>query len=199
MGSRVTRKEAPMPAQQPSLSARARWIIRTQLAAVSPGHKHTPGIHTRATGFLPFTGPARHAVRFAFREARQGERRHWGPGLLLLGLAAQDEGLASAALDRLGISRPELREEAAQIAARDRQQAGPAPAAPPAGGLISAAAAEAAAHCDYQIGTHHLLLALFRADDPTAAQALARLGASEAQVRSTVAALQTEHGQERSA
>jgi hypothetical protein len=32
--------------------------------------------------------------------------------------------------------------------------------------------AEAAAHCDYHIGTDHLLLALFRADDQTAAQVL---------------------------
>jgi hypothetical protein len=51
-----------MPAQQPSLSTRARWIIRTQLAAASAARKHTPGIHTRATGFLPFTSPARDAA-----------------------------------------------------------------------------------------------------------------------------------------
>jgi len=51
-----------MSAQQLSLSTRARWIIRTRLAAVSPARRHTPGIHTRATGFLPFTGPARAAV-----------------------------------------------------------------------------------------------------------------------------------------
>ena len=97
-----------MPAQ-PSLSARARWIIRTQLAAVTPGHRHTPG------------------------------------------------------------------------------------------GLIWAAAAEAAAQCDDRIGTDHLLLALFRADDPAAAQALAQLGADEAQVRGTVESLRAEYGQERSA
>jgi len=51
-----------MRAQQPGLSARARWIIRTQLAAISPGRKHTPGVHTRAIGFIPFTAPARDSV-----------------------------------------------------------------------------------------------------------------------------------------
>ena len=68
-----------MPAPQPSLSTRARWIIGTQLAAVRPGRKHTPGIHTRATGFLPLTSPARDAVAVAFREARRDGHRHCGP------------------------------------------------------------------------------------------------------------------------
>src|SRR6202035_5662475 len=68
-GPRITRQDAPMPAPQPSLSTRARWIIRTQLAAISPRRKHTPGIHTRATGFLPFASPARDVVAVAFREA----------------------------------------------------------------------------------------------------------------------------------
>jgi len=188
-----------MPAQQPSLSARARWIIRTQLAAVNPRRKGTPGIHTRATGFLPLTRPARDAVGVAFREAQRDERRHWGPSHLLLGLAAHDEGLAAGALDRLGISRRELGEQARQLTARERQQAGPAAAAPPPGGLIWAAASEAAAHCDDHIGTDHLLLALFRADDPAAAQVLARLGAEEGPVRITIAALRAETGEEHSA
>jgi ATP-dependent Clp protease ATP-binding subunit ClpC len=186
-----------MPAQQPSLSTRARWIIRTRLAAVSPARRHTPGIHTRATGFLPFSGPARDAVAVAFREARRDGHRHWGPGHLLLGLAAQDQGIAARALGRLGISQGQARQQAGQITARDQQRAEPAPQPP--GGLIQAAAAEAAAHCDYRIGTDHLLLALFRADDQTAGQALTRLGAGESQVRDAVAALQAESGPERSA
>jgi ATP-dependent Clp protease ATP-binding subunit ClpC len=185
-----------MPAPQPSLSTRARWIIRTHLAAVSPARKHTPGVHTRATGFLPFTSPARDVVAVAFREARRDGHRHWGPGHLLLGLTAQDQGTAARALQRLGISREQIRQQAGQITARDQQQAEPAPQPP--GGLIQAAAAEAAPHCDYRIGTDHLLLALFRVDDQTTAQALAHLGAGESQVRSAVSALQAESGPERS-
>jgi ATP-dependent Clp protease ATP-binding subunit ClpA len=181
-----------MPAQQPSLSARARWIIRTQLAALSAARRHTPGIHTRATGFLPFTSPARDAVAVAFREARRDSHRHWAHGHLLLGPAAQDQGTAARALQRLGISQEQVRQQAGQITARDQQQARPAPQ--PLGGLIQAAAAEAAAHCDYRIGTSHLLLAVFRADDQTAAHALARLGAGESQVRGAITALQAESG-----
>jgi ATP-dependent Clp protease ATP-binding subunit ClpC len=188
-----------MPTQQPSLGTRARWIIRTQLAAVSPARKHTPGIHTRTTGFLPFTGPARDAVAGAFQEARRDGHRHWTTGHLLLGLAAHDEGMAARALQRLVISQEQVRQQAAQITARDRQQAGPAPQARPPRALIQAVLAEAAAHRDYRIGTDHLLLALFRADDQTAAQALTRLGAGETQVRGAVNALQAESGPERSA
>jgi ATP-dependent Clp protease ATP-binding subunit ClpC len=188
-----------MPAQQPSLSTRARWIIRTQLAAISPARKHTPGIHTRTTGFLPFTSPARAAVAVAFREAQRDGHRHWGPGDLLLGLAAQDQGTAARALKRLGIGQEQVRQQAGQITAGDRQQAGPGPQPRPPGALIQAAAAEAAAHCDYRIGTDHLLLALFRADDQSAAQALTRLGAGESQVRSAITALQAESGPEYSA
>lgn len=186
-----------MPAPQPSLSTRARWIIRTQLAAISPRRKHTPGIHTRTTGYLPFASPARDVIAVASREARRDGQRHWGPGHLLLGLAAQDQGMAARALQRLGISHEQVRQQARQITTQDRQQAEPEPQPP--GGLIHAAAAEAAAHCDYRIGTNHLLLALFRADDQTAAQALTRLGAGESQVRRAVTALQAESGPERSA
>jgi ATP-dependent Clp protease ATP-binding subunit ClpC len=188
-----------MPAQQPGLSTRVRWIIRTQLAAVSPGRRHTPGIHTRATGFISFTGPARGAVAVAFWEARRDGIRHWGPGHLLLGLAAQDEGLAARALERLGISRPEVRGQAGQITARDRQHAGSGTQPHPPGGLMQAVLAEVAALCDYSIGTEHLLLALFGADDQAAAQALTRLGAGENQVRDAVTALRAESGRERPA
>ncbi len=188
-----------MQGLQPGLRARARWIIRTQLAAISPGRKHTPGIHTRATGFILFTAPARDSVAHAWREARRGGYDHWGPGHLLLGLTAQDEGVAARALERLGISREEVRQQAAQTTAQDRQQAEPAPRPHPAKGVIQAVLGEAAAHCADYIGTEHLLLALFRADDQTAAQALARLGAGESQARSAITALLAESGREPSA
>jgi ATP-dependent Clp protease ATP-binding subunit ClpA len=64
---------------------------------------------------------------------------------------------------------------------------------------MQAVLAEAAAHCDYYIGTDHLLLALFGADDQTAAQALTRLGAGESQTRDAVTALRAESGRERPA
>jgi ATP-dependent Clp protease ATP-binding subunit ClpA len=64
--------------------------------------------------------------------------------------------------------------------------------------VIPAAAAEAAARCDDNIDTGHLLLALFRADDAAAAQVLAGLGAGESQIRGAVTAVLDESGPERS-
>jgi hypothetical protein len=46
-----------MRAQQPGLSARARWIIRTQLAAISPGRKHTPASTPGPSGSSPSPPP----------------------------------------------------------------------------------------------------------------------------------------------
>jgi ATP-dependent Clp protease ATP-binding subunit ClpA len=186
-----------MSAQQPSLSTRARWIIRTQLAAVSPARKHTPGIHTRATGFLPFTSPARDAVAVAFREARHDGQRHWSPGHLPLGLATQDQGTAARVLERLGISQEQLRQQAGQITARDQQQAEPAPQPPRRPDRGSAGRGGGALRLLHR---HRSSPARpVRADEQTAAQALARLGAGESQVRSAVTPLQAESGPERSA
>ena len=82
--------------------------------------------------------------------------------------------------------------------AEESQQAG-APLHPhPPQDVIPTATAEAAAHCDDHIGTGHLLLALFRADDAAATQVLAGLGAGESQVRGAITALLDESGPERS-
>jgi ATP-dependent Clp protease ATP-binding subunit ClpA len=174
------------------------WITRHQFAHINPWRKHIPGIHTPATGFLPFSGPARDSIGFAWREARRLGSGHWDPGHLLLGLLGQDDGIAARALARLGINRAEVRQRIGQLTAEESQQAG-APRHPhPAQDVIPAAAAEAAARCDDHIGTGHLLLALFRADDTTAAQVLAGLGAGESQVRGAITALLDESGPERS-
>jgi ATP-dependent Clp protease ATP-binding subunit ClpA len=177
---------------QPSLRARARWITRHQLAHVNPWRRHVPGIHTRATGFLPFSVPARDSIGFATREARRASSAHWEPWHLLLGLLVQDDGIAARALERLGVSRAEVRRRIGQLTAGESRQAHPA------GHVIPAAAAEAAARCDDQIDTGHLLLALFRADDAAAAQVLAGLGAGESQIRGAVTTLLDESGPERS-
>jgi ATP-dependent Clp protease ATP-binding subunit ClpC len=187
-----------MPSPKPGLASRAGWRVRTQLAALSPARRHTPGIHTRAAGFLPFTAPVRHAVGFAMQEADRLGHAHWGPGHLLLGLISQDDGIAARVLERLGISHEHVRQQARQAVTASRPQPG-RPPHPHPHGMIQAMVAEATAHCDRHIGTGHLLLALFRADDQTAARALARLGAGEDEVRRAITALRAEAGRERPA
>jgi hypothetical protein len=90
-----------MPGAQPSLSTRARWIIRTQLAAASPGRKQAPA-STPALPGSPFTSPARDAVCVAFRKARRDGQRRLGH--LLPGLTAWDGMTAALARQRPGIS-----------------------------------------------------------------------------------------------
>jgi ATP-dependent Clp protease ATP-binding subunit ClpC len=187
-----------MPSPKPGLRSRAGWRVRTQLAALSPARQHTAGIHILAIGFLPFTGPARHAVGFAWREARRLGHAHWGAGHLLLGLAGQDDGIAARAMERLGLSREQVRQQAGQITAGYQNDAA-ALAPRPAQDAIPAVLAEAAAQCDDHIGTGHLLLALFGTSDRSAAQALASAGAGEAEIRGAITDLLAEPGPEHSA
>jgi hypothetical protein len=56
--------------------------------------------------------------------------------------------------------------------------------------------AEAVARCDEHISTGHILLALYRADDQAAAQALTGLGATEGEVRDAMDAILAETGPE---
>ena len=179
-----------MPAPQPGLTSRARWIIHTQLAAFSSRRKHTPGIHTRATGYIPFTRPARDSLAAAWREAGGLGSGHWSTGHLLLGLMAQDDGVAARSLNRIGISVDQVRSHGREITAGP--QHGTSPLSRPAGGVIPAVLAEAAARCDERIGTRHLLLALYRADDQGAAQVLDTLGARESEVRAAIDAVLAE-------
>jgi len=181
-----------MSEPQLSLRVRARWITRHQLAHINPWRPRVPGVHTRATGFLPFSVPARESMVFAWREARRAGSHHWDPGQLLLGLLGQDDGTAARALERLGVSRAEVRRRIGQLAAEESRQAHPAQH------VIPAAAAEAAARCADHIDTSHLLLALFRADDDAAAQVLTELGAGESQLRGAVTTLLDESGPEHS-
>ncbi len=181
----------------PALKYQARRIIRHPVAAVITRHK--PGIHTRGTGFIPFTGHARSSVSLAWREARRLDYEHWGPGHLLLGLIGQEEGVAARALQRLGISPEEVRQHVGQMTTQDRQLAGQMPRSHPAEGVIQAVLDEVVTHDDDYVGTDHLLLALFRADDTTAAQVLARVGAGESQVREAIAAERAESGRKCSA
>jgi Clp amino terminal domain, pathogenicity island component len=187
--------EASRPAQLPGLRARTMWIIRTQVAALRQQLKSTtPGIHTPATGFIPFTDHARDSIGVAMHQARRLGHDHWNPEHLLLGLIGADEGLAARALERLGISPEAVRQQVGQITA----QADPGPHPPPPTSVIDEVLGQVVAHGLYYIGTEQLLLALVRAGGPTA-QALARLGAGESEIRGAITSLRVEAGRKRSA
>jgi hypothetical protein len=112
---------------QPSLKARARWITRHQLAHINPWRKHIPGVHTRATGFLPFSVPARtaeesqqasaplhphpaqHVIPAAAAEAAARCDDHIDTGHLLLALFRADDEAAAQVLAGLGAGESPIR------------------------------------------------------------------------------------------
>jgi hypothetical protein len=205
-------RRAPMPALLPP-GSRARRIMSTPVAAVrrrrsGPGpfviiigsDDKSSGIRTPVTGLVPFTGPARDLVVLSAQEARRrGQPR--GPEHILLSMAGEGDGVAVKALERLGISQEAVRQQAGQITGQGRPQAPPGrvPDTPPPRRMWHAALDEAVAHGHDYIGTEHFLLALFCDSDGAAAQALARLGAREGEVRGAIAAVLAESGRERSA
>jgi len=103
-----------------------------------------------------------------------------------LSLIATGQGAAARALQRLGISPDDVRQRVAQTAGQHRP---PGPDTPLAMRVMPRAVGEAVAHGHDYIGTEHILLALFRAGDDTAAQALASLGAGEREVRDAITAV----------
>jgi ATP-dependent Clp protease ATP-binding subunit ClpC len=154
------------------------------LRAVDP--RPRAGIQTPVTGFIPFTDDARDVVGLAREQADRLGLDYPGPEQFLLSLIATGHGVAARALQRLGISPDDVRQRVAQVAGQHQP---PDPDTPLAMRAMPRAVGEAVAHGHDYIGTEHILLALFRAGDDTAAQALAGLGAGEREVRDAIIAV----------
>ena len=181
-------REATMPASRPGLWSRAREFLAPVTGLIP---RHAPGVHTRATGFIPMTGQARASYGLAWRLAGH----QLGTEHILLGLIGSD-GTAARALERLGIGPEAVRQQVGRVQHRPRTEAAGAPEATLAARQVLAqwALGEALGRGHRSIDTEDLLLALYREADGAAAQALARLGAGESRVRGAVAALLAESG-----
>jgi prophage maintenance system killer protein len=142
--------------------------------------------------FMLFTDRARQVVVLAQNEARGLGHRSVGTEHLLLGLLAEGEGVAALALESLGISLEEAREQVEEIAGLGPgAPAGHIPFTPRAKQLLEGSLREALQLGHTYIGTEHLLLSLLAEGDRTLAQLLAGRGASYALVRERVVALLT--------
>ena len=138
---------------------------------------------------MAFTDDAREVVVLARAEADRLGLDLPGPEQFLLALAGTDQGVAARALKRLGISPEDVRQRVAQITGQHQPPYPSGPDTPLAMRVMPRAVGEAVAHGHDYIGTEHILLALFRAGDDTAAQALASLGAGEREVRDAITEL----------
>ena len=168
--------------------------MRTGLRLRALDPRPRAGVHTPVTGFMAFTEDAGDVVVLARAEADRLDLDLPGPEQFLLALAGTDQGVAARALKRLGISPQDVRQRVAQITGQHQPPYPSGPDTPLAMRVMPRAVGEAVAHGHDYIGTEHILLALFRAGDDTAAQALASLGAGEREVRDAITELLGEPG-----
>jgi hypothetical protein len=169
-----------------------RRSLKSVLPARGPGNA---GMSVGGRMLASFTDRAAASISMAQQEARRLGHDQLDPEHLLLGLIRQGEGVAVTALERLGISLDALRQQVEESIGRGQgAPAGPIrPSRPRGQKVLNAALPEALVHDTTDMGTGHLLLAQFH-DDGAAAQALARLGAGESEVRRTVTAVLAEAG-----
>jgi len=123
--------------------------------------------------FERFTDRARRVVVLAQEEARKLQHNYIGTEHLLLGLLAEQNGLAGRALARFGMSYAPVREEiTARVGTGSEPPAGRIPFTPRAKKSLELALREALALHHNYIGTEHILLGIERVGDGVAAQIL---------------------------
>jgi ATP-dependent Clp protease ATP-binding subunit ClpC len=150
-------------------------------------------MRTRPKGtFARFTDRARRVLVLAQDEARERGHGFVGTEHLLLGLLAEEEGIAALVLESLGISLEETRDRVEEIAGRG-QEAPPAriPFTLPARQVLERSLQEALQLGHTYVGTEHLLLSLIAEGDGIAAQLLAGKGADYDLVQERVVAMLT--------
>jgi ATP-dependent Clp protease ATP-binding subunit ClpC len=134
-----------------------------------------------------FNERATRAMQFAVQESQRLKHDHLGTEHLLLGLAKEGTGLGEGVLFDLRLDLEALRKEI------ERRCHGPNTANPPTNPRqtsrlkrIVGYAIEEAARDRTEVGTEHLLLAILREPESTAAKSLATLQCTAEQVRHVI-------------
>ena len=123
--------------------------------------------------FERFTDRARRVVVLAQEEARMLNHNYIGTEHILLGLNHEGEGVASKALESLGISLESVREQVQEIIGQGQQApSGHIPFTPRAKKVLELSLREALQLGHNYIGTEHILLGLIREGEGVAAQVL---------------------------
>ena len=140
--------------------------------------------------FERFTDRARRVVVLAQEEARSLDHSYIGTEHILLGLIHEGEGVASSALEALGISLDDIRGDIESIVGRgDNAPVGNIPFTPRAKKVLELSLREALQLGHNYIGTEHILLGLIREGDGVGAQVLVKRGATLERVRQEVLGL----------
>jgi ATP-dependent Clp protease ATP-binding subunit ClpA len=135
--------------------------------------------------FERFTERARRVVVLAQEEAGTLGHDYIGTEHLLLGLAREQEGLASRVLASLGVSVESARERVVAIVGSSEESTGPrqVPFTPRAKKVLQLSLREALSLGHNYIGTEHLLLGLVRENEGVATRILLDLGAGAESIR----------------
>jgi len=138
--------------------------------------------------FNRFTERARKVIILAKEEARRFNHDYIGTEHILLGLIREGEGVASAVLQKLGVSLENIRLEIEKLVqpGPTTQIIGDIPFTPRAKKALELAAEEARSLGHNYIGTEHLLLGLIREGEGIASQVLLNLGMDLNSVRNEV-------------
>ena len=140
--------------------------------------------------FERFTDRARRVVVLAREESQLLSHNYIGTEHLLLGLLAEQDGVAARALESLGITLGAAREQVEEIIGPGEQAlSGHIPFTPRAKKILELSLREALTMGSGVIDTEHLLLGLVDEGDGVGAQILQRLGATPRAVREAVAGL----------
>jgi ATP-dependent Clp protease ATP-binding subunit ClpC len=137
--------------------------------------------------FERFTERARRVVVLAQEESRLLGHNYIGTEHLLLGLLAEQQGVAARALRSLGITLDAAREQVREIIGPGQQEVrGHIPFTPRAKKILELSLREALKLGSEVISTEHLLLGLVDEGAGVGAQILERLGAAAPAVREAV-------------
>jgi ATP-dependent Clp protease ATP-binding subunit ClpA len=137
--------------------------------------------------FERFTDRARRVIVQAQQEARLLNHNYIGTEHLLLGLLADDGGIAADALESLGVTLDAARAQVREMIGEGKQpQQGHIPFTPRAKKVLELSLRQALNLGDDHIGTEHVLLGLLAESDGVGAQIVERLGATPRAVRAKV-------------
>ncbi len=129
-----------------------------------------------------FTQRARHVLALAHQEAERTRQGFIGTEHLLLGLLAEDGGVAGRVLRELGLEIERVREMIQRISSEGHYESGKIELAPDTQQVLEFAIDEARKMGHHYIGTEHLLLGLVRSEG-AAMDVLKKMGVTPDQVR----------------
>jgi ATP-dependent Clp protease ATP-binding subunit ClpC len=140
--------------------------------------------------FERFTERARRVVVLSQEESRLLSHNYIGTEHLLLGLLAEQEGIAARALESLNVTLDAAQEQVMEMIGPGQQSlTGHIPFTPRAKKILERSLREALNMGSEVIDTEHLLLGLIDEGDGVGAQILERLGATAQLVREAVTRL----------